>query len=440
MNSKQNMPHKLPDSLWVASACAAPETTTLQGDQFASVVVIGGGFTGLSTALHLAEKGVSVTVLEATEIGYGGSGRNVGLVNAGLWLNPSDIDAKVGKKYGDRLDATLAKAPDLVFSLIDRFNIECEATRHGTLQLSHSRYGDRYLQHRAAELTQRGAPVEIYQRDKTIALTGTQAYRTSLFDPRAGTIQPLGYVRGLAKAALSLGAKIHTDTAVSEIQSMPSGEWKVSTSSGSVTAEKVVLATNAYGQGLNNGLDKTFIPLHFFQFATAPLNRNTLKHILPEKHGTWDTRQVMSFIRLDQAGRLIVGSIGRVEDSGCQFLKDWASDYLCKLFPDFFSQQEIHQHHQFWQHGWSGKIAFANDHMPHLHTLAPGMITCIGYSGRGIAPGTIMGKELADHLTGMPIEEMSLPCRQPKSIFARQTRRQYYARGSDLYHLYQRAI
>lgn len=439
MNSHHMIRQTLPDSLWAASASPAAETAPFQGQQSAAVVIIGGGYTGLSTALHLAEKGVDVIVLEAHAIGFGGSGRNVGLVNAGLWVSPDEVEAILGTAYGQRLNTQLAAAPDLVFSLIKRFGIECEAVRNGTLHLSHSALGDRALITRAKQLQQRGAPVELKDPATTVRLTGTSAYRSSLFDPRAGTIQPLSYARGLAQTAQSLGARIYTCSAVTALSNTVSGDWNVDTANGTVMANQVVIATNAYSEHLHKTLRQSFIPLHYFQYATQPLPPEQLQQILPEKHGCWDTRQVMSSIRLDRSGRLIIGSIGKVEDQGNGFLQNWASHQLSRLFPDLFSRSEVNNNN-FWSHGWSGQIAFSNDHLPHLHRLAPGLTACIGYSGRGIGPGTMVGKSLADHLTGMPLEEMFIPVTQLKPITARRTREQYFARGADLYHLYQRII
>ncbi|MBN1006056.1 NAD(P)/FAD-dependent oxidoreductase [Amphritea pacifica] len=440
MNSHHDIRCTLPDSLWAESASPAPLTTPFQGQKSASVVIIGGGYTGLSTALHLAEKGVDVILLEAQEIGFGGSGRNVGLVNAGLWVSPDEVEATLGATYGERLNTQLAGAPDLVFSLIERFGIPCEAVRNGTLHLSHSARGDRILLKRAHQLQTRGAPVDLKDQATTARLTGTNRYRSSLFDPRAGTIQPLSYARGLAHAAQSLGARIYTGSAVTGLRNSGDGEWTVNTANGSVIADQVVIATNAYSGHLHKPLQQSFIPLFFFQYATRPLAPELLEKILPQKHGCWDTRQVMSSIRLDNSGRLIIGSIGNVTDTGNEFLQSWASHQLSRLFPDCFKQSEISHNPDFWSHGWSGRIAFSNDHLPHLHSLAPGLTACIGYSGRGIGPGTMVGKSLADYLTGMPLEEMFIPVTQLKPITARRTREQYYARGADLYHLYQRII
>ncbi|KEA65000.1 L-pipecolate oxidase [Marinobacterium lacunae] len=427
----------LPDSLWAHSAAPAPLTPCLEGQHTSRIVVIGGGFTGLSTALHLAEEGAEVTLLEANDIGFGGSGRNVGLANAGLWTKPDDIEAVLGKPLAQRLYTALSKAPDLVYSLIERFGIQCEATRNGTLHLGHSRAGLRDLEERTRQLQQRGAPVELLSAAKTAEMTGSKAYHGAIFDPRAGTIQPLGYARGLATAALSLGARIFTRSPVTGLERASDG-WVVSTPSGAIHAEKVVLATNAYSTDLWKSMDQTFTPLHFFQFATAPLDTDVLKQILPGNQGCWDTRDVMTSLRLDQSGRLILGSVGRFAGDTSSFLQNWASSHLRALFPDHYPRIVGNADGALWRYGWTGKIAYSDDHLPHLHLLAPDLITVIGYSGRGIGPGSVMGKAIADHLLGAPIEEMPLPVTDLRKMPFRHLLGEYYCRGSDLYHLYQR--
>lgn len=204
----------LSHGLWARSASPAPDAGTLSGDVDADVVVVGAGFTGLAAALRLAERGASVVVLEARDIGYGASGRNVGLVNAGLWLSPQKIIERLGSDYGERLIEMLADAPGRVFELIDRHAMQCEASLAGTLHCAHSPAGFEDLRQRAEDWTARAAPVELLNRQQAAEKIGSGWFHGALLDHRAGTVQPLGYSRGLARAAERAGARIHTRSPV----------------------------------------------------------------------------------------------------------------------------------------------------------------------------------------------------------------------------------
>ena len=203
-----------PVSLWDTTAVEAEIDNPLDGDSTCDVAIVGGGFTGLSTALHGAQKGLDCHVLEAKTIGHGGSGRNAGLVNAGLWMPPSEVYEKLGTTTGTRLVATLGDMPEYVFSLIEKHQIRCEATRRGTIHAAHAPSGFENLSQRAEAWQALGAPVDLLDAEETANLTGTRKYVGGLLDHRAGTINPMGYTRGLARAALGAGARISTGVQV----------------------------------------------------------------------------------------------------------------------------------------------------------------------------------------------------------------------------------
>jgi hypothetical protein len=163
-------------NLWSHSAPPAPTTSPLQGNTTCQVAIIGGGYTGLSTALHLAEAGIDCVVLEARDIGFGGSGRNVGLVNAGMWMRPDDIIETAGEKVGGRLVSELGNGPAYVFELIAKHAIECEAVRNGTLHLAVGDAGVKEVETRAAQWHKRGAPVEALSAATAAELTGAKGF------------------------------------------------------------------------------------------------------------------------------------------------------------------------------------------------------------------------------------------------------------------------
>jgi glycine/D-amino acid oxidase-like deaminating enzyme len=413
-------------NLWRHTADIAVHTSALSNDVRADAVVIGGGFTGCSAALHLAEAGASVVLLEAGAIGDGGSGRNVGLVNAGLWLEPETVERKLGAAVGARLNAILAGGPDLVFALIGRHGIACEATRTGTLHCAHSAGGLANLKERLRQYQARGWPVRLLSAQETRAKTGTDAYGGALLDARAGTIQPLGYARGLALAAIAAGARLHERSPVTRIAA-EGGRWRVTTPEGGVTAEALLIATNAYHAALAGAPAPRYTAVHYFQFATAPLGDNLRRTILPEGQGCWDTATVMSSFRLDAAGRLILGGIGSLDGPGRGIHQGWARRKLAALFPQAGGYP--------FGHGWHGRIAMTRDHIPKIVALGPRAIGVHGYSGRGIAPGTVFGKAAAAFLMSGEESGLPLPLLDGYGESLTPLKAAWYETGASAFHL-----
>lgn len=415
--------------LWELTAPPPPETAGLLGSIKIDTAIVGGGYTGLSSALHLAEGGANVAVLEAVEIGFGGAGRNVGLVNAGMWVMPDALPDMLGSDYGERLLGLLGEAPKLVFDLIDRHRIECEVERAGTLHCAVGAKGLKELEQRAAQWGCRGAPVELLNTKDTEAKVGSSAYVGSLWDRRAGTIQPLAYARGLARAALNAGAKIFTHSAVTSAERI-GGQWKLQTAGGSVVADRVIVATDAYAKGPWSEVTTEQIHLPYFNFATQPLSDNIRASILPERQGAWDTNEVLSSFRFDRAGRLVFGSCGALRGTGAAVHRSWAKRALKKLFPQIGDVT--------FESEWYGLIGMTDDHLPRFHKLAENVIGFSGYNGRGIAPGTTFGRVLALHVLGQLDEkDLPLPASSPTTPGFRTAKAAYYEVGAQLLHLIQ---
>ncbi|MGB0783112.1 MAG: NAD(P)/FAD-dependent oxidoreductase [Marinomonas sp.] len=419
------MSEKICNSLWRASSPDAPVLTPLEGRMDVEVVIVGAGFTGLSAALHLAKFGISVAVVEAQEVGFGGSGRNVGLANAGVWLEPDQLDQAIGVDAGNIMYKALAAAPDCVYGLIKEYDIQCEPVRNGTLHAGVGKAGLAQLQRRYEQMKKRGAPVELLDAAEAEARIGSSKFNSALFDPRAGTIQPLAYARGLAHAALKEGAKLFDQSPVSKIEPAENG-WILHTEKGEVHAEKVILATNAYSEFGVKEQARKFVPIFYSQLATKPLSDAQLASVLPNKEGVWDTCTVMSSFRLDNQGRLVFGGMGG-EGS---VLSNWATQRVTELFP-ILSKVE-------WDYCWTGKIAYSEDHLPHCQQLQKGLFSVAGYSGRGIGPGTVVGAELAEWLSGRR-DSLSIPTTILRDISFRELKRLFYEVGAHTYHLGQQS-
>lgn len=413
--------------LWDLTAPPPPPTEPLRGSNTADVVIVGAGYTGLSAALHLAEMQARVAVIEAIDIGHGGSGRNVGLVNAGLWVRPDDIRLRLGESRAEQLLSLLGETPSRVFDLIRKYGIQCEATRSGTLHCAVGRKGLEELEARAAQWHARGVPVQLLDQSQTAARIGTQAYLGSLLDPRAGTIQPLAYARGLAAAAQGAGVWIYTGSPVEQVERV-NGAWRVVTPAGSVSAPWVIVATDAYGVGPWPEVRRQQILLPYFNVATRPLPAHLRESILRERQGAWDTRKVLSSFRLDQHGRLIFGSVGALRGTGTSVHTAWAKRAIRAIFPQLGDVELEAQ--------WFGMIGMTADSMPHFHKLAPNVLSFGGYNGRGIAPGTAFGRLLAEYICGKINDgDLPLPTTSPREPPLRRLRELFYEVGSQLVHV-----
>jgi glycine/D-amino acid oxidase-like deaminating enzyme len=318
-----------------------------------------------------------------------------------MWIRPSEVIAALGSPYGERLLRMLSDAPSTVFELIDKYGLSCEPQRRGTLHCAVGKSGLNEISERAAQWKERGARVSLLGATETAVKVGSRLYAGSLWDLRAGTIQPLAYVRGLAQAAIDAGARIHTRSPVISADRR-AGRWTVRTGEGSVTSEWVVVATDAYAKGPWIRIREEQVELPYFNVATAPLADRIVRSILPDHQGAWDTRTVLRSVRLDAAGRLIFGSVGALCGSAAHVHIAWAKRALQKMFPQL---EDI-----CFEYAWYGRIGLTPNRLPRFHKLAANVVAFSGYNGRGIAPGTVFGRLLAQYIFGrIPDHELPLP-------------------------------
>ncbi|MET2830036.1 NAD(P)/FAD-dependent oxidoreductase [Mesorhizobium shangrilense] len=400
-------PHALPASLWAATATPAPPYSTAGGDIAADVAIVGAGYTGLSAALHLSQAGKKVVVVEASEPGWGASGRNGGQIIAGLKHDPDKLEAKFGQALGTAITRTIGGAADLVFDIIEKYGIDCHARRSGWIQGAHGvRAFEEIVTPRFRQWHARGVGARLLDRQAMATLTGSSpnAYHGGWFDPRGGVLQPLGYARGLAAAAMSQGATILANAPVLRLSSTDKG-WTLNLGQGSVRARKVILATNAYTGDLWPGLRQTVIPVTSFQIATHPLAPAVRSTILPGGQGVADTRRLLLYFRLDHEGRLIMGGRSPVDDNPTMDDARTLKAALARIFP-LAAGSPI-------EFVWSGKVAITKDTMPHIHILAPGLLTALGCNGRGVATCTAIGKLLSALATGTEPADLPFPVTAP---------------------------
>ncbi len=384
--------------LYAETARPASATPPLSGHVEADVAVVGAGYTGLSAALHLAERGLSAVVLEAQAPGFGASGRNGGHVNPGIYPDPDAAIALLGSARGRRLLETASTAPDFTFGLIERLGIDCEPRRGGTLRAGYHEGWLPAIRATLEQLQQNGSPARWIGRDELASATGTPRYLGGILFPQGGQVNPLSYARGLAEAAMRAGATIHGGSPVLRLD-WTGDRWRASTDAGSVSARHVVLATNAYTDGLWPGLAQTVVPVYSTIVASEPL---------PDDVGLLEGGEVLYesglntvYYRVDAQRRLLMG--GRSVQRPARGMGDARHliAYARQLWPALGGRR--------WTHVWNGQVAVTSDKMIHLHEPAPGIIAALGYNGRGVAMATVMGSVIARRICGEAPEDLPLP-------------------------------
>jgi len=387
-------------SLWAATAAPLAPCPELIGPLRAEVAVVGAGYTGLAAALHLSEAGQSVVVIDAVGIGEGASGRNGGQVIPGLKYDPDTLETLFGTELGARLVATIASGPDLVFELIGRHGIACDAVRNGWLQLATSEAALEPLTARVRQWQQRGASAERLSRPETVRLTGSQRYCGGWLDRRGGTVQPLAYLRGLARSAQRAGCRLYTHSPAVRLTRRERA-WCIETPRGELISEQAILATNAYADRLHDPLRRSVVALPSFQVATAPIPPALRATILPEGQAVSDTWHLLRYFRLDARGRLVMGSRGVFGVAPLAVAARHHYRAVREIYPQLAGLP--------FEYHWGGLVAMTPDHLPHLHELAPGLRAALGYNGRGVAMATVLGTLLARWSLGESAAELGFP-------------------------------
>jgi glycine/D-amino acid oxidase-like deaminating enzyme len=389
-----------PNCLYPATAIAPIAAPKLTADTRVEVLVIGGGYTGLSAALHLAERDRSVALLEAREPGFGAAGRNGGQVNAGLKYEPDIAERRLGPVFGPRLARIALKAPDFLFALIERLGIVCEASRSGTLRAAYAPAHVAALRDSVEQWNRRGVPLELWTREQVAAATGTSRYLGASFDPQGGSVNPLSLARGLAGAAARAGAKIYGSSQVLALERDGPG-WRAQTAAAVVRADKVIVATDGYTDDLLPDLRTSVVPIFSAIIATTPLPGDLATSILPSREVVYESGNITVYYRRDASNRLLIG--GRGPQRKALNREDYRHlvVYAEKLWPALTRVE--------WTHWWNGQFALTPELYPRFHIPDPGLFVMLGYSGRGVALASAMGTELASVVAGAPPESFPLP-------------------------------
>jgi len=404
----EHMKSAWPPSLWADVTPPGDDYPSLAGVATGDVVVIGGGFTGLSTALHLAKDGKRVVLLEAAAPGWGASGRNNGQVIPTLTRpNPDDIVARHGAD-GERFVALLRDSASVLFDLVRRLDIPAEAEQTGWIQPVHTPGRMKIAEARVAQWSRYGAPVELLDRERVRQMTGSEAWHGGFWNRSGGHINPLALARGLARAVAAKGVSIFAGTPALSF-AREGGGWRVATPHGEVRAKALVLATNAYtgefATELAPAIAQEVVPVLSWQMATEPLGDNLRASIIPGRQAVSDTHGDLWFMRYDARHRLVTGGALIAPVNGAERLRRRIGERLKRIFPQIGEVR--------FSHVWNGYIGMTTDYFPRFHRLGPDAYAWAGCNGRAVALSLSIGRELARAVDGA---EVALPFSEPRPL------------------------
>lgn len=389
-------------SLWYATAEKAPETRELEETVTADVCIVGAGYTGLTTALELARQGVSVVVLEAMEAGFGGSGRNAGHCTPTFThYSLGELRRMLGEPWAERLIQRQTRANDRVAAMIRDYQIACEWQQNGYVMGALQPSMHRTLEAKVAEYNAAGARTRLIDADEAREITGSPRLMAGWLHEEGGHLNPLGYARGLARAVIQEGARLHTASPTKSVE-REAGKWRVATPNGAVSADKVIFATGAYTVDGWPKLDKTFKIMRVFVAATQPLSEETRRKVLPRNTTMHDGRGDIFVYKYNHEGRIVASMfpMGR-RGRDIAYTRQVLTDRLKWLHPDI--REEIR-----WEYLWFGELDMQYRTVPRLYDLAPGVVGLTGLSGRGVPTGSMLGGILSEWAMGVPEEDLSL--------------------------------
>ncbi len=390
------------DSLWSASAAPPPDLPSLEGDLTADVCIVGGGYSGLTTALSLAKSGIDVVLLEAEQVGFGGSGRNAGHCTPTFHFHSIQaIRDLLGPERAERFIALQTGAANRVAGLVRDYQIDCEWRQEGYVMAAHTPAAMKGIEAKMASYNAVGRKTRVLSKEEVEEMTGSARQYGGWYHPDGGHVNPLGLSRGLARAAANAGARIfqraRVDTATPEGKA-----WRVRATGGSVLAEKVIYATGAYTKGGWPGLDRTFRILKVFVAATQPLPE-LREVVLPKNTTMHDGRSDIFVYKRDARDRLVVSMFPRGRRGrNLQFTKQLLTDRLRWHHPAI--PEELR-----WDYFWGGELDMQPHTIPRLYRLGEGAIAVTGLSGRGVPTGCILGDILSDWARGVSEADLALP-------------------------------
>ncbi len=378
-----------PPSYYAATANPAPPRPSLAGDADCDVCVIGGGYTGLATALNLAERGHSVVLLEQARIGWGASGRNGGQIGTGQRVDQRTLERAHGRAAARVLWDLACEAVEEVRARVERHRIACD-WKPGLLYVGHTPKAAREEQEYAEWLrrTYGYGTVRPVSRDELVRMLASGRYHGGALDSRGGHLHPLNYALGLADAAHAAGTRLHEGTTVTAVEGR--GPVVVRTTGGTVRARAAVLGCNGYLGDLAPDVAPRIMPINNFIVATAPLPEP--RALIRDDVAVADSRFVVRYFRLSADGRLLFGGGENYSNRFPTDIAAFVRPHLLEVFPQLAGTP--------LEFAWGGTLAITMTRMPHVARLGDGLYVAHGYSGHGVAIATLAGKLIAEAVDG----------------------------------------
>ena len=398
-------PH--PPSYYAATANPPDACPALDGEYRCDVCVIGGGYTGVSTALHLAERGYDVVLLEAQRLGWGASGRNGGQVGSGQRRDQDELEKMVGRDAAHKLWGFAEDAKALVRDLIERHAIDCDY-KPGILHADHK---PRYVAHSHAYAQKLQddygyAHASAVSADEIGEMLATRGYHGGWLDMGGAHLHPLNYLLGLARAAKAAGVRVFEGTQATRIAT--GSESVVTTANGVVRAGHIVLAGNGYLDGIDSTIEARVMPINNFILATEPLGDEAAHALIRNDVAVADSRFVINYYRLSADKRLLFGGGENYSSRFPSDLKAFVRRHMLKIYPQL-ADTKI-------DYAWGGTLAVTFNRMPYFARPSPGVITAAGYSGHGVALATLGGQILAEAIDGT-LSRFDVFDRVPTQVF-----------------------
>ena len=379
------------ESYYAATANSDMHRASLQEPVQADVCVIGAGFTGVSSALHLAERGFKVVLLESSRVGWGASGRNGGQLFVGQRRSQEDLEAWFGRERARMLWDLGLEAVDLVTGRVRKHDIRCDL-KPGIVSVAAKPSHMDYLRAKIERLREHYGydKARLLDAAETARMVGTDRYAGADLDMGCWHLHPLNFVQGMAEIAEAAGVRIYEQSTVTGISKADPA--LVTTPTGQVTARFVVLACNGYLGKLEPRIAVRAMPINNFMLATEPLDESTAKGLIPDDVAVCDTKFVVNYWRLSADRRLLFGGGETYSPNFPRDIRAFVRPYMLKVYPRLANARI--------DYGWGGTLAITLKRLPHFGRLRPNVFFVQGFSGQGVALGNLAGKLVAEAIGG----------------------------------------